>query len=103
MVRVTQNNKERSLKGKMAFALLHVNRPVEGIFKERVPLGDVRDYDLRNYRLPRRIIQDLTRGFENSPFSNHTERSNAIPAETQVSIMYFSLIFYIPCFFSRNR
>ncbi len=61
------------------------------MFKDRVELAQVRDYDLQNYRFPRPVIEQLVAGFENSEFSNTTDRSKAIPAETQVNMLYYFL------------
>ncbi len=69
----------------MAFVLLnHVNRR-ERQFKARVALNNITDYDLRHYRFPRDILEDLINQFSESDFCNTTERSHAISAETQVS------------------
>ena len=57
------------------------------MFKDRVELAQVRDYDLQNYRFPRPVIAQLVAGLAKSEFSNSTDRSKAIPAETQVNIL----------------
>ncbi len=59
------------------------------MFKDWVELAQVRDYDLQNYRFPRRVIAELVTGFTNSEFCNSTDTSKAIPAETQVNILYY--------------
>ncbi len=56
----------------MAFALLNdVQRPVERVFKDRVELAQVRDYDLQNYRFPRRVIAEFVAVF---PCANFLEQ-----------------------------
>ena len=56
-------------------------------FGERQTLPELRDYDLRNYRLPRHLVQQLCEEYSRSEWANNTLRSHAIPAETEVRLI----------------
>ena len=54
------------------------------VFYERKRLDMVPDFELRHYRLSRGIIQDLINEYSQSVYANTTERSHAVPPDTQV-------------------
>ena len=70
----------------MAFAFDQVRQQrLPRLFRERQTMENLRDYDLRDYRLPREMISTLVDGYTESIFANKTHRSHAISPVTEVS------------------
>ena len=61
----------------------------EGAFKARKTLNDIPEAEIRNYRLIRERLREVIDGYEASVFSNSTDRSKALSAETQVRAFHF--------------
>lgn len=71
----------------MAFLLLEKRPARPRVFRERLHMRDLQDEETVNdYRMPKLIIADLVRQYEESPFSNTTGRSHALDAETEVNV-----------------
>ncbi len=60
------------------------------VFRDRLTLIGLSDYDLRDYRLTRQMLGDLIGDFARSPFANNTLRSRALTPETQVQYKQYN-------------
>ena len=72
----------------MAFLAANIRK--DRVFRERKRLAEIPDWELTDYRLTRQQIYNLVEDYRRSEQANLTERSHAIPAETQVIFFTFS-------------
>ena len=76
----------------MAFALRrrrHIVRE-QRVFKRRKTLTELSDSDVKEFRLTRERLEQLVDGYGDSEYSNHTDRSQSLPPETQVNTILCS-------------
>lgn len=55
------------------------------VFKNRLRIDDIEERERGNYRIPLHIIRQLIELYEASEYANTTEKSHAIPPDTEVS------------------
>ena len=74
----------------MAFLLARMarRRREQRVFYHRQRLHQLSEAKLVDYRLPRHLIEEIVEGYGQSEWANSTNRSHALNAETEVSILF---------------